>query len=62
MKNVKLIFGLLLIAVFITSCSVHRVHTNANGKIPPGQMKKVTGEKSAKNHAPGQQKKQPNYR
>ncbi|MGS2763439.1 hypothetical protein [Sinomicrobium sp. M5D2P9] len=62
MKNLKFIFVLFLMAAFITSCSVHRVHTNAKGDIPPGQMKKITGEKSAKKYAPGQQKKQQNYR
>jgi hypothetical protein len=29
----------------------------ANGGLPPGQAKKVTGSQSAKSNAPGQQKK-----
>lgn len=33
------------------------ISTNPSGKVPPGQMKKMTGEKSAKNYAPGQVKK-----
>lgn len=60
MRNLKFIFGMFLMVAFITSCSVHRghrVHTNGKGEIPPGQMKKITGEKSAKHHAPGQKKK-----
>lgn len=57
MKNLKCISILVLMALFIASCGVHRVHTNAKGDIPPGQMKKITGEKSAKKYAPGQQKK-----
>jgi len=33
----------------------HRVVVRSH--VPPGQMKKITGEKSAKAYAPGQQKK-----
>lgn len=33
------------------------VKTNPNGKVPPGQAKKVNGDQSAKKYAPGQQKK-----
>jgi hypothetical protein len=36
------------------------VHPNPSGKVPPGQMKKMTGEKSAKHYAPGQKKKHKN--
>ncbi|GAA4124026.1 hypothetical protein [Flavobacterium chungbukense] len=52
----------IIIATFVTlsslSCSTH-VHTQpAPGKkIPPGQAKKMNGDKSAKAYAPGQQKK-----
>jgi len=31
--------------------------SNPSGKVPPGQMKKSTGSKSAKPYAPGQKKK-----
>lgn len=53
-----LLFSALL-ALFITSCSVHTVHNSSSksGKIPPGQAKKMSGSKSAKAYAPGQQKK-----
>lgn len=51
----KKILLLALAAGFaLTSCK--SVHTNAHGNLPPGQAKKVTGEQSAKNYAPGQQK------
>jgi hypothetical protein len=68
-KEPSIIF--LLLAVFLvfgSSCRIvypHRyhhsktviIHSNPSGKVPPGQMKKMTGEKSAKHYAPGQQKK-----
>lgn len=58
----------MLTAVFlvsVTSCRVFRLHEhrkvvvvnpNSNGVIPPGQLKKATGAKSAKEYAPGQNK------
>ena len=71
MKTKNQILILFLISAFLilgTSCTIVRpgyhhpsrtviIHTNPNGKIPPGQMKKMTGEKSAKHYAPGQAKK-----
>jgi hypothetical protein len=71
MKTNNQILILFLISAFLilgTSCKIARVgyyhptrtvilQTNPNGKIPPGQMKKTTGAKSAKKYAPGQQKK-----
>lgn len=60
----KIILLALCLGVFsFSSCRTilvgnpHPVKTNANGDIPPGQLKKLTGEKSAKKYAPGQQKK-----
>ncbi|EKD30649.1 MAG: hypothetical protein ACD_77C00500G0005 [uncultured bacterium] len=50
---------IMLAAVFAlstSSCRVTRVNSNSKGQIPPGQMKKITGSKSAKQYAPGQQK------
>jgi hypothetical protein len=32
------------------------IQSNPSGKVPPGQMKKATGAKSAKKYAPGQNK------
>ena len=55
-----------LLAIFIiamglsfSSCATH-VHVKSKPNkvktIPPGQAKKITGEKSAKQHAPGHNK------
>lgn len=62
MKTVRIfrnVFITISLTLFITSCSVHTVHNSSSnsGKIPPGQAKKTSGSKSAKNYAPGQQKK-----
>ena len=70
MKTKKQILILFLISAFPilgTSCTIVRpaynhpsrtviIRTNPNGKVPPGQIKKMTGAKSAKEYAPGQQK------
>ncbi|WP_307295324.1 hypothetical protein [Flavobacterium sp. SORGH_AS_0622] len=56
-SRINKIFGSVLFAIavlMISSCSAH-IHTS--GKVPPGQAKKMTGDKSAKAYAPGQQKK-----
>jgi hypothetical protein len=69
MKNLKLfatIIAIVIMAFFSSGCRVIHSHQqsntviikqNPNGKIPPGQLKRVTGEKSAKKYAPGQNKK-----
>lgn len=53
-----------LVSIFaLTGCSSHTTTQSskrspaANGSIPPGQAKKITGEKSARNHAPGRRNK-----
>jgi hypothetical protein len=55
-----LVFVLSLILLAGSGCS-HRkviiVNNRSTHKIPPGQAKKMTGAKSAKAYAPGQQKK-----
>jgi hypothetical protein len=51
-----IIMVILFVAISVLSCTAH-VHSTGNGKIPPGQAKKMTGDKSAKAYAPGQQKK-----
>ncbi len=55
----KFISHILIIvsSAFILSSCVYRVHTQTTN-LPPGQAKKITGEKSAKRYAPGQVKKQ----
>ena len=48
----------ILFAFSISSCSVRmgtRSHSTTK-KIPPGQAKKMSGSKSAKNYAPGHNK------
>jgi hypothetical protein len=51
----KLLIMLFALSLVVSACTTVNV---SNGKrIPPGQAKKITGEKSAKNYAPGQQKK-----
>jgi len=50
----KLIFFFCTILV-MASCTYHSHRHVTN--LPPGQAKKVTGAKSAKAYAPGQQKK-----
>jgi len=63
MKTKSILLLLLATTLTFSSCKTifigkhQTVKTNANGDIPPGQMKKLTGEKSAKDYAPGQQKK-----
>lgn len=58
----RLFIGVFLVSFLVSSCSASaRVEPNArtSGRsnsakpLPPGQAKKVTGEKSARNHAPG---------
>ena len=69
MKTKNLLAILILITIFLipaTGCKVvypHRhskmviLQPNPSGKVPPGQVKKATGAKSAKEYAPGQNKK-----
>lgn len=49
------ILGILVCFIFgLQGCTVHHVHPTKVvkvKKIPPGHAKKMTGEKSAKNHA-----------
>ncbi|HEU4790495.1 MAG TPA: hypothetical protein VFS71_12465 [Flavobacterium sp.] len=50
---------IMLFAFTLTNCSVKvgPTHSHAKAKpIPPGQAKKMTGQKSAKNYAPGHNK------
>jgi hypothetical protein len=54
MKKTITVLSFLFAAFIFSSCTYH--HTHASG-LPPGQAKKVTGSKSAKPYAPGQQKK-----
>jgi len=55
MKIIKSIGVSVLVVLFVTSC-VPRLKPNGNHGLPPGQVKKVTGAKSAKHYAPGRYK------
>lgn len=60
-KNVRLTTQILtiLLTASLASCSV-QMGTNNNTvktkQVPPGQAKKMSGQKSAKNYAPGHNK------
>ncbi|MBL3545969.1 MULTISPECIES: hypothetical protein [Chryseobacterium] len=56
MKAIKKIGLAILLGSFVFSCAP-RLKPNGNHGLPPGQVKKVTGAKSAKQYAPGQYKK-----
>lgn len=55
MKNLLKITIALCSIVMVASCKVN--HGTVRSSTAPGQVKKVTGSKSAKAYAPGQQKK-----
>lgn len=59
-KIAVIILVLLFLVLGVMSCSTH-THTyhssTTTKKVPPGQAKKMSGDKSAKAYAPGQQKK-----
>ena len=61
-KTLHYATALLLLLVFsanLTSCVVRQSNRHhREQKIPPGQHKKIHGDRSAKRYAPGQQKKQ----
>lgn len=51
--------AILLFTFTLTNCAVRVGTSHSHAKVkplPPGQAKKITGEKSAKNHAPGHNK------
>ena len=50
------IMVILFVVLSVISCTTH-VHNGGPKKLPPGQAKKMSGSKSAKGYAPGQQKK-----
>jgi multisubunit Na+/H+ antiporter MnhG subunit len=54
--TVQILF--ILFAVSLTNCvGVHtHNHSAKTKKVPPGHAKKMSGQKSAKNHAPGHNK------
>lgn len=62
MKRI-LILGLpVVIAISMSACySTYHNHGHGAKKMPPGQAKKYYGEQSARDFAPGQQKKKNRY-
>ncbi len=54
MSNFKRILAVLGLVAFLASQIGCVVLTEKN--LPPGQEKKITGDKNAKDHAPGQNK------
>ncbi len=54
----KRIIGLIMVVMMaLTAVSCYSNHHHSGKKMPPGQAKKIYGKKSAKQFAPGQQKK-----
>ena len=58
MKHLLKITVILFSFAMFTSCKVN--HGTVKSSTAPGQVKKVTGAKSAKAYAPGQQKNKKN--
>ncbi|WP_164463238.1 hypothetical protein [Chryseobacterium sp. G0201] len=56
MNTIKKLGLLALTGLFVFSCAP-QLKSNGNHGLPPGQVKKITGAKSAKQYAPGQYKK-----
>ncbi|SEM97596.1 hypothetical protein SAMN05421856_11076 [Chryseobacterium taichungense] len=54
MKVYKKIGIAIIIGLLFSSCVA--VKSNGNKGLPPGQVKKATGNKSARNYAPGHNK------
>jgi hypothetical protein len=53
----KKIYLVILMLSFICASCYTAGTAGRSGKVPPGQVKKATGAKSAKPYAPGQRKK-----
>ncbi|WP_293915049.1 MULTISPECIES: quinol oxidase subunit 4 [unclassified Sphingobacterium] len=56
-KTILYVSALVFVLGTLGSCATHHSQGRGNGGMPPGQAKKVYGKKSAKEFAPGQQKK-----
>ncbi|WP_336834032.1 quinol oxidase subunit 4 [Sphingobacterium siyangense] len=57
MKRTLLLVLSVVIAVSMSACYSTHHHGRGPKKMPPGQAKKYYGEQSARDFAPGQQKK-----
>lgn len=60
MKKTIVLLSILFGALVFSSCTHHHHHYHKTKRIPPGHAKKITGSKSAKPYAPGQQKRKNN--
>ncbi|WP_318309889.1 hypothetical protein [Flagellimonas crocea] len=58
MKSMSKVIGVVFAVLLFGSCSVHK--NAGKSATAPGQVKKITGAKSAKAYAPGQRKKNGN--
>jgi len=56
LKIIPLVATFLVLTLSSCSTNLH-TQTSTSKKMPPGQAKKINGDKSAKGYAPGQQKK-----
>lgn len=56
MKAARIFLLSTVIIVSLAACT-RKVYVYERKPLPPGQAKKITGSKSAKPYAPGQQKK-----
>ncbi|MBK5719529.1 hypothetical protein JGH11_01455 [Dysgonomonas sp. Marseille-P4677] len=57
MRKTKFCISLSFILILLFSFdSCISIKTTGSGKVPPGQVKKITGSQSAKPYAPGQNK------
>ncbi|RZJ49528.1 MAG: hypothetical protein EOO44_18100 [Flavobacterium sp.] len=59
MKSIYTLLLAMLFLVGLSNCAVNHTHSSSastSKKMPPGQAKKVSGSKSAKRYAPGQNK------
>ncbi|WP_257670393.1 quinol oxidase subunit 4 [Parapedobacter tibetensis] len=54
MRKIMMMLILAMSVLWLGSCAVRTA--GKSGKVPPGQAKKITGKKSAREHAPGQKK------
>lgn len=51
-----LAFFILFLCFGATACMSVKIKSKPHKEMPPGQMKKMTGSKSARNYAPGHNK------
>lgn len=57
-SKVSLVMLTVICSIGLSNCTVHHhhVHKHKRGHLPPGQAKKISGDKSARRHAPGHNK------